>query len=135
MPPVSLPLNGGTQGNQSVPLNQGGQSACAGAHASIPHTATRLATLIIRIADSISLGGILKRIRRPGKNGWRFDAELLPGVAALHLTSSGLPARVGGLLIRRIAHARPVHIPEKTLPWRRPRRPGGAAGMRTCARC
>src|SRR3977135_4080116 len=56
MPPVSLPLNGGTQGNQSVPLNQGGQSACAGAHASIPHTATRLATLIIRIADSISLG-------------------------------------------------------------------------------
>src|SRR3954454_1082652 len=60
MPPVSLPLIGGTQGNQSVPLNQGGQSARAGAHASIPHTATRLAALIIRIADSISAGGHLK---------------------------------------------------------------------------
>src|ERR1700736_2550868 len=85
MPPVSLPWNGGTW------------PARAGAHASIPHTATRLAALIIRIADSISLGGTLKRIWRRGKNGWRFDAELLPGVAALHLTSSGLRGTVHGL--------------------------------------
>src|SRR5437899_1737101 len=97
MPPVSLPLNGGTQGNQSVPLNQGTQSARAGAQASIPHTATRIAALIIRIADSISLAGILKRICGRGKNGSRFDAELLPGVAALHLTSSRLRGTLHGL--------------------------------------
>jgi hypothetical protein len=57
MPPVSLPLNGGTV------------SARAGAHASIPHTATRLAAPIIRIADSLSLEPTLKRIRRHEKNG------------------------------------------------------------------
>src|SRR6266446_3440962 len=85
MPPVSLPLNGGTW------------PARAGAHASIPHTATRLTAVIIRIADSISLADILKRIRRGGKNGRRFDAELLPGVAALHLTSRGLRGTLHGL--------------------------------------
>jgi hypothetical protein len=42
MPPVSLPLNGGTQ------------SAFAGADASIPQIATRLAATIFRITDSIS---------------------------------------------------------------------------------
>jgi hypothetical protein len=57
MPPVSLPLNDGTQ------------SARAGAHASIPQTATRLAAPMIRIADSIRLGDTLERILRHEKNG------------------------------------------------------------------
>ena len=57
MPPVSLPLNGGTQ------------SARAGAHASIPHTANRLAAPIIRIANSIRLGDTLVRIAGHEKNG------------------------------------------------------------------
>jgi hypothetical protein len=48
--------------------------------------ATRLAAPIIRIADSIWLGATLKGIRHHEKNGWRFDAEFLAGVAALHLT-------------------------------------------------
>src|SRR5450755_3670350 len=65
MPPVSLPLNPGT-----------GQSACAGAHASIPHIATRLRAPIFRIADSIWLGVTLERIARHGKNGPGFDADL-----------------------------------------------------------
>src|ERR1700733_1745220 len=83
MPPVSLPWNGGTV------------SAQTGPHASIPHTATKLAAPIIRIADSISsLVDTLKRIRRHGKNGGRQDAELSPTVAALHLTSSGLHGTV-----------------------------------------
>src|SRR5450756_259462 len=64
MPPVSLPLNDGTQ------------SACAGAHASIPHIAARLAASIIRIADSISLGTTLVRIGRHEKNGRRPGGDL-----------------------------------------------------------
>src|SRR5271168_4188423 len=92
MPPVSLPLNGGTV------------SARAGVNASIPLPATspaanrllatRLLTPIIRIADSISLKGTLKRIRRHEKNGRRFAAGLSAGVAALHLTLSGLHGTV-----------------------------------------
>src|ERR1700722_1372049 len=100
MPPVSLPLKGGTG------------SAHAGAPASIPHTATRHAAPIIRIADSISPGDTLfagthfntglaagtrptlVRIAGRGKNGGRLDAELSPGVAALHLTLPGLPGTV-----------------------------------------
>src|ERR1700742_385574 len=75
MPPVSLPWNGGTV------------SARTGPHASIPHTATKLAAPIIRIADSISsLVDTLRRIARHGKNGGRQDAELSPTVATLHLT-------------------------------------------------
>jgi hypothetical protein len=47
MPPVSLPFLGGTI------------SACAGPHASIPHTATaRIAGPIIRIVDSIFAGAV-----------------------------------------------------------------------------
>src|SRR6202171_111970 len=94
MPPVSLPWNGGTW------------PARAGAHASIPYTATRLTAPIIRIADSISLGDTLKCIRRHGKNGWRCDAQLSPSVAALHLTSPWLRGTVprvgssGGLAMR-----------------------------------
>src|ERR1700733_9496647 len=98
MPPVSLPLKGGTG------------SAHAGAPASIPHTATMHAAPIIRIADSISPGdtlfagthsgsaagtrSTLVRIAGRGKNGGRLDAELSPGVAALHLTLPGLPGTV-----------------------------------------
>src|SRR5882757_10609574 len=82
MPPVSLPLNGGTQ------------SARAGAHASIPHTATRLTAPIIRIANSIPPKRTLRRIGRHEKNGWRVDGELSAGVAALHLTSPDLHGTV-----------------------------------------
>ena len=82
MPPVSLPLNGGTHW------------ACAGAPASIPHIATRLAAPIIRIANSIWLGRTLKRIGGHEKNGGRPAAELSAGVAALHLTSCGLRGTV-----------------------------------------
>src|ERR1035441_9309432 len=111
MPPVSLPLKGGTV------------SAHAGAPASIPHTATRHAAPIIRIAYSISPGDTLfagthfagkhlagytkadtgfaartrptlVRIPRLGKNGERFGVELSAGVAALHLTLDGLPGTV-----------------------------------------
>src|SRR4051812_48817219 len=64
IPPVSLPSNGGVQ------------PACAGAHASIPHTATRLAAPILRIANSLSLWATLERNGRRGKNGGRFDADL-----------------------------------------------------------
>src|ERR1700737_4766292 len=98
MPPVSLPLNGGTQGNQSEPLNQGNQSASAGAQASIPHTATKLAAPIIRIADSISLGGgTLKRIARHEKNGRRFNADLSPKCCRVALD-----------LVRASRHRQPV---------------------------
>src|SRR5258705_10739442 len=75
MPPVSLPLNGGTW------------PARAGGHTSIPHPATRLRTPIIRIANSIAPGETLKRNRRHGKDGRRLDAQFSPSVAALHLTS------------------------------------------------
>src|SRR4051794_35598923 len=64
MPPVSLPLNGGTQ------------SACAGAPASSPHIATRHAAPILRIADSISPGATIECVGRRGKNGLRPEADL-----------------------------------------------------------
>jgi hypothetical protein len=60
---VSLPLIGGTHW------------ACAGADASIPHIATRLAAPIIRIADSIWLRRTLKRIGRRGKNGGSYGVD------------------------------------------------------------
>src|SRR5258705_11637194 len=82
MPPVSLPLNGGTW------------PARAGSHPISPHTATRLRTPIIRIADSISPGETLKRNRRHGKTGRRLDAQFSRSVAALHFTSSGLSGTV-----------------------------------------
>src|ERR1700737_3941551 len=65
MPPVSLPRNGGTV------------SARTGAHASIPHTAIRLAAPILRIADSLWSGDTLKRNLGHGKNGCGLDAEFL----------------------------------------------------------
>src|SRR5947209_13454607 len=90
MPPVSLPLNGGTHW------------ACAGMDASIPQIATRLAATIFRITDSISASApssalqALKRTARPD------DAELWQGVAVLHLTSSGLRGTVRPIGIKRI---------------------------------
>ena len=101
MPPVSLPLNGGTH------------SARAGAPASIPHSATRPAAPIIRIADSIWLGATLGRIGRHEKNGRRSERGLIGRCcrAALDLAraSRHRPRR---WIIRRIAHARPLHLPE-----------------------
>src|SRR5260370_13894807 len=103
MPPVSWPWNGGTR------------SACAGAHASIPHTATRLAAPIIRIADSISLGGTLKRIARHEKNGRGLGADLLERCCRLALdlvrasrhrqpvgSSGGLPMRDLSTCLKRL---------------------------------
>jgi hypothetical protein len=49
-------------------LKGGTVSARAGAHTSIPQTATRLAAPIIRIADSISQGHTLERIGCREKN-------------------------------------------------------------------
>src|SRR6476661_2359201 len=57
IPPVSLPLNGGTQ------------SARAGAPPSIPQIATRPATRILRIADSLSLDRTIKGAGGHEKNG------------------------------------------------------------------
>ena len=62
MPPVSLPLKGGTQ------------SARAGVLASIPHVvtkqaATRPAAVIIRIADSIGLSVTIECVGGREKNG------------------------------------------------------------------
>src|SRR6267378_3849350 len=108
MPPVSLPLNAGT------PSNGGIHVAHAGAHASIPPTATRLKAPIIRIADSISLQHTLERISRHEKNGRRVDAELSAGVAALHLTLPGLRVTVATVgTSGGIPHARSLHTPEK----------------------
>ena len=82
MPPVSLPLNGGTQ------------SARAGAPASIPQTATRHTAPNIRIADSISLGSSIERGGGREKNDGRLDCGFSTGVAALHLTLLGLHGTV-----------------------------------------
>src|SRR5258707_4851119 len=82
MPPVSLPLNGGTW------------PARPGAHTSHRTIATSLRTLILRIPNSIAPGETLKRNRRHGKDGRRLDAQFSPSVAALHLTSSGLSGTV-----------------------------------------
>src|SRR5271170_2688123 len=95
MPPVSLPLNDGTV------------SARAGAHASIPHTATRLAAPMIRIADSLWLGDTLGRIARHEKNGGAPGDELKPRCCRVALD----PVRASRhrprtWIIRRIAHAR-----------------------------
>src|SRR3954453_7766430 len=93
MPPVSLPLNGGTW-----------SKPCAVPHASIPHTAPkRIAGPIIRIVDSIIAGRRVECRGGDEKNGRRVVRELWEGVAALHLTSPGVsrhrpqPALSGGL--------------------------------------
>src|SRR4051812_13519193 len=102
MPPVSLPLKGGTI------------SARAGPYVNIPHTATSIA--IIRIADSI-FWRTVKRIGGHEKNGPRIDGELSAGVAALHLTSPRLSRhRPRPASVLWIVHARPVLIASKTQP-------------------
>src|SRR4051794_3614848 len=101
MPPVSLPLNGGTI------------SARAGPNASRPHTAPRIAGPIIRIADSI-FAPTVKRIAGHEKNGRGIAGELSAGVAALHLTCCGLSRhRPRPASVLWIAHARPVLIASK----------------------
>src|ERR1700733_3535371 len=82
MPPVSLPLKGGTV------------SARAGVHTSIPQTATRLRAPIIRISRLHFADRTLERICCREKNAGGFGIELLAGVAALHLTSPGLRGTV-----------------------------------------
>src|SRR5262245_44140766 len=68
MPPVSLPLNGGTGCNQS---------ARAGPTASIPQTATRHAANFLRIADSISLVANIECAGDPEKNEPAIGSGLL----------------------------------------------------------
>src|SRR6266851_3561848 len=101
MPPVSLPLNGGTVSNHGS-----AESARAGAHASTPHMATRHAAPVIRIADSISLANTLKRNHGQEKNSRRFAVDLSAGCCRVALdlvrasrhrppigSSGGLPMR------------------------------------------
>src|ERR1700761_7278052 len=73
IPPVSLPLNGGPG------------SSRAGVNASIPHTAARLMAPIIRIADSISFGGTIRRIAADEKNGRGLGPELSAGCCRVAL--------------------------------------------------
>src|ERR1700704_2171002 len=80
MPPVSLPLNGGTVSNHGSP-----ESARAGAHASTPHMATRHAAPVIRIADSILLADTLERNHGQEKNGRRLEADLSAGCCRVAL--------------------------------------------------
>src|ERR1700704_6908514 len=84
MPPVSLPLNGGTVSNHDSP-----ESARAGAHASTPHMATRHAAPVIRIADSISLPDTLKRNHGQEKNGGWSDTDLSAGCCRVALDPVG----------------------------------------------
>src|SRR4051794_31447149 len=101
MPPVSLPLNGGTQ------------SARAGAQARTPHVASRLKAPIIRIAVSMSCARTLKRQERQEKNAAGPKQSYRQGVAALHLTSPGLHGTVRANIIRWIAHARLPRLPDQ----------------------
>src|SRR5712675_1047353 len=101
MPPVSLPLNGGTVSNHGSP-----KSARAGAHASTPHMATRHAAPVIRIVDSILLADTLERNHGQEKNGGWSDTDLSAGCCRVALdrvrasrhrppvgSSGGLPMR------------------------------------------
>src|SRR6266567_5773571 len=126
MPPVSLPLNGGTVSNHGS-----AESARAGAHASTPHMATRHAAPVIRIADSISLPDTLKRNHGQEKNGGWSDTELSAGccrVALDRVRASRHRPPVGSP--RRTAHARPHHIVETTRSCGRDRYPVRPAGTR-----
>src|SRR4051812_29444204 len=122
MPPVSLPLNGGTQ------------SARAGAQARTPHIASRLKAPIIRIAVSMSCAPTLKREARQEKNAAGPGQSYRQGVAALHLTLPGLRGTVCAEIIRWIANARRPRLPDQTCPylspWRRVRRAGFGAKRR-----
>src|SRR4051812_28392185 len=100
MPPVSLPLNGGTV------------SARAGVQARTPQVASRPRAPIIRIAVSISCARTLKRAGRQEKNAARRGRSYRQGVAALHLTLPGLHGTVRCKIIRWIAHARLPRLPD-----------------------
>src|ERR1700722_9786967 len=102
MPPVSLPLNAGTG------------SAQAGADASIPHIATRLAAPMIRIANSLWLSDTLRRIWRHEKNGGAPGAELKPRCCRVALDPVRASRhRPNTWITPRIAHARPHHDLER----------------------
>src|ERR1700730_13623252 len=124
IPPVSLPLKGGTV------------SARAGAPASIPHIATRQAAPIIRIADSIRLGVTLKGIGPRGKNGGSLVIELAERCGRVALDRAR-PSRhrLPGWFQRRIPHARPLRTLEKTRQKRRrARRPARIVCLRPAGR-
>src|ERR1700761_1290300 len=121
MPPVSLPLNGGTV------------SARAGANASIPLTADNATKApIIRIADSICFHH-LKAHPRPWKERRAPGRGVISRccrVALDFVSASRHRPRLE--IIRRIAHARPRHVSEKARPPHRPccgPRYSGSAGV------
>src|SRR4051812_42343703 len=102
MPPVSLPLKGGTI------------SARAGANANRPHTAATIAGPIIRIADSL-FAPTVKPIAGHEKNGRGIAGELSERCcrAALDLLrASRHRPRLASF--PWIGHARPVLIASKT---------------------
>src|ERR1700733_191676 len=102
MPPVSLPLNAGTM------------SARAGTHENMVAAAIRTAALVIRIAYSVYLNSTLERIGSREKRANPQEADLLAGVAVLHLTLGRLRGTVG--LLDHSADgpcATYFHLPEK----------------------
>src|ERR1700676_309336 len=111
IPPVSLPLNRGTQ------------SARAGVNASIPQTATRLAAPIIRIADSISAGRHSRAHPPPWKERLTGGVDLSARCcrAALDLLRASRHRRQAASPGGK-AHARPLDLLEKTRPLRGARR-------------
>src|SRR6478736_40999 len=80
IPPVSLPLNGGTV------------SACAGAPASIPPMTTRHTAPILRIADSISSEAHHNVRPRLWKEWLRQEADLPVRCCRVALDLPRLPA-------------------------------------------
>src|SRR4051812_36004466 len=114
IPPVSLPLTGGTQ------------SARADPQTSTPIIAVSKAAPSNRIVISIVASRTLERQAGHEKNGKPADLDLRLGVAAPHLTLFGLRGTVTVSDHRRISHAQPHHILEESRFRRRARRGSGA---------
>src|SRR6185503_19345136 len=117
IPPVSLPLNGGTV------------SACAGAPASIPPNATRHTAPILRIADSISSEAHHNVRQRTWKEWLRQEAELPVRCCRVALDVVGASRHRPHLGLPADSHAQLVHIPESIRPSGGGGRP---AGLRPC---
>ena len=123
MPPVSLPLNGGTV----IGLRRHGTPASRRPQPGPPPP-------IFRIADSICIGGTLERIAKPMKRTRRpGDKRTLRRCCRAALDLPGLRGTVRGLnqTVRRIAHARPLEILEEIRPKIGSRR----RARRRCSAC
>src|SRR6478735_4115310 len=100
IPPVSLPLNGGTV------------SACAGAPASIPPIATRHTAPNLRIADSIS-SEAHHNVRQPPWKEWlRQEVELPVRCCRVALDLVGASRHRSHVSLPADSHAQPVHFLE-----------------------